>query len=84
MAGALFAYLYHRINWYNTSCGGWEVAKMWDEEGGDGEDRVVSSEPDLVGPIPGQGVQVVHEHRLLSCPSSSTCEVDGVSSRFEN
>ena len=38
---------------------------MWDEEGGDGEDRVVSSEPDLVGPIPGQGVQVVHEHRLL-------------------
>ena len=38
---------------------------MWDEEGGDGEDRVVPSEPDLVGPIPGQGVQVVHEHRLL-------------------
>ena len=38
---------------------------MWDEEGGDGEDRVVSSEPDLVGTIPGQGVQVVHENRLL-------------------
>ena len=33
------------------SCGGWEVAEMWDEEGGDGEDRVVPSEPDLVGPI---------------------------------
>ena len=44
------------------SCGGWEVAEMWDEEGGDGEDRVVSREPDLVGPIPGQGVQVFHEH----------------------
>ena len=41
---------------------------MWDEEGGDGEDRVVSSEPDLVGPIPGQGVQVVYEHRHLQVP----------------
>ena len=38
---------------------------MWNEEGGDGEHRVVPSEPDLVGSIPGQGVQVVHEHRLL-------------------
>ena len=38
---------------------------MWNEEGGDGEHRVVPSEPDLVGPVPGQGVQVVHEHRLL-------------------
>ena len=39
---------------------------MWDEEGGDGEDRVVLSEPDLVGPIPGQGVQVFHEHQTGS------------------
>ena len=38
---------------------------MWNEEGGDGEHWVVPSEPDLVGSIPGQGVQVVHEHRLL-------------------
>ena len=38
---------------------------MWNEEGGDGEHRVVPSEPDLVGSTPGQGVQVVHEHRLL-------------------
>ena len=27
---------------------------MWNEEGGDGEHRVVPSEPDLVGPVPGQ------------------------------
>ena len=39
---------------------------MWNEEGGDGEHRVVvPSESDLVGSIPVQGVQVVHEHRLL-------------------
>ena len=38
---------------------------MWNEEGGDGEHRVVPIEPDLVGSIPGQGVQVVHEHQLL-------------------
>ena len=29
------------------SCGGWEVAEMWDEEGGDGEDRVVPSGPEF-------------------------------------
>ena len=45
---------------------------MWNEEGGDGEHRVVPSEPDLVGSIPGQGVQVVHEHRQ-GCISCGTC-----------
>ena len=39
-----------------------------EEEGGDGEHRVVPSEPDLVGPIPGQRVQVVYEHRHLQVP----------------
>ena len=40
---------------------------MWDEEGGDGEDRVVPSEPDLVVPIPGQGVQFQVELLLTNC-----------------
>ena len=47
----------HKLEQY-ISCGGWEVAEMWGKEGRDGEeeDRVVPFEPDLVGPIPGQGV----------------------------
>ena len=44
---------------------------MWNEEGGDGEHRVVPSELDLVA-----------SSSPSSSPSSSTCEVDGVSSRF--
>ena len=47
---------------------------MWNEEGGDGEHRVVPSEPDLVGSIPGQGVQVVHEHQLLQVLQVRKCE----------
>ena len=40
---------------------------MWDEEGGDGGHRVVPSEPDLVGSIQGQGVQVLQvlPHQLV-------------------
>ena len=35
---------------------------VWDEEGGRGEGGVLPGQPDLVGAIPCQGVQVAHEN----------------------
>ena len=43
----------------------WKLYNMRDEVGGRGELHIFPSEPDLVAAIPSQGVEVIHEGRLL-------------------
>ena len=42
--------------------GGGQVAQVGEEEGRGGELLLLPGDPDLVRAVPGQGVQVVHEH----------------------